>query len=357
MSEEESESAPLLCDAKLCFDPSFGTIEHKKRWKETESIEIYNEEHPSIKKAAYLLRDAVILSKSTTTFAHTDYLLSSKSGTQVEDRGIASVSRLMRKILVHPAISFAVRVCIIGTVLLTFFEPPSWCRGMEGGCEEILNKKGVPLFYTDDTEAKIQSYYPNTNTMLLSLRDSFIAESCFVSFLFLHTFLCFAKDKFSVERFFYVNVGRLELDDISKRRMRMASMYRYIRVVTLALLVKGLVTFYLGNPNRPYAALLRIILFITYSEGLQIEIMFVRHIIPAVVTIFVGLCMVILFYGLIGVAAFNGTKEGDLHFSSLIEGMLLICIIFVPAELCESKHFLDNRSLDSLHFHDNSHLS
>jgi len=320
------EEKPLLCDSCAPSLGKAGKNEWKLEW--TESLTVYTAENPNIKKAAFLLRDAVVLAKSASSFAHTDYLLSIKSGEESAAYSSNGISRSIRRFLINPFVGGFLQLCVAGIVLLSFIEPPSWCREFQGGCQAAMSMSGIPEFYSDDTEAKIQSYYPNTGTMFLTEQQSIKCEWCFVAVFLFHTFLCFGKDEFSVEKFFYVNVARLELDPVTKGRVRSASIFRYIRLLALIFLVKGMCSYSLGNPSRTFCIPLRIILFISYSEGLQREIMTVFELIPALVTVFLGLTMVTAFYGLIGVAAFYNTSEGTLHFSNFIEGKWKFWIIF-----------------------------
>ena len=288
---------------------------------------MYCAENPNIKKAAFLLRDAVVLAKSSSSFAHTDFLISRKSGDEADAYSSSGISRSFRRFLTKSVVSGFLKLCMFGIVLLSFIESPSWCRDFEGGCQAALSSEGVPAFYSGSSEAKIQPYYPSTRTTFLTEQQSIKIEWFFIGVFVFHTFLCFGKDDFSVEKFFYINVARLELDPVTKRRVSNASIFRYIRLLSLIFLVKGMCSYSLGtlgNPNRPFSVLLRIILFISFSEGIQNEIMTVVAIVPALATVGMGLAMVLAFYGLIGVAAFYNTPEGNLHFSNFIEGEHII---------------------------------
>jgi hypothetical protein len=315
------EVTPLLCDS---CTPAVGRGS-KKEWRLewTESLTVYCDENPSIKKAAFLLRDAVVLAKSSSAFAHTDYLIFSNSGNEANAYSSSGISRSFRRFLTKSLVVGFLKLCIFGIVLLSFIEPPNWCRDFEGGCQATLSMEGVPAFYSDSSEAKIQAYYPSTRTTFLTELQSIKIEWFFIGVFVFHTFLCFGKDDFSVEKYFYINVAILDLYPVTKRRVRNASIFRFIRLLALIFLVKGMCSYSFGtngNPDRPFSVLLRIILYISFSEGIQSEVMTVVEIIPALATVGLGLTMVLAFYGLIGVAAFYNTSEGTLHFSYLIEG-------------------------------------
>lgn len=324
--------------------------------EETESLSLFLAENPNIRAAAFLLRDAVLLAKSTSSFAHTDIFISLKP----ELRTSHATSRFFRRILTSSLVKVCLRLCITGIVLLSFIEPPSWCRDFEGGCQAAMSAQGVPAFYSDSSEEKIQPYYPNTGTVWLTEGQSIRLEYLFVGVFLLHTLLCFASDGFSIESFFYINSLRLELDSLSARRIRNASMFRWVRVCTLFLLLKGMISFSLNSPNRPFAAFLRMVLFVTYSEGLQSEILAVIEIVPALANVGLVLIMVIAFYGLIGVAAFYNTSEGLQHFSNLIEGNdyhILSCSnLYIVPTLCINVFFSYHRGLEPVYINDNSDL-
>eukprot|EP00557_Chaetoceros_sp_GSL56_P008415 CAMPEP_0176506338 /NCGR_PEP_ID=MMETSP0200_2-20121128/16977_1 /TAXON_ID=947934 /ORGANISM="Chaetoceros sp., Strain GSL56" /LENGTH=835 /DNA_ID=CAMNT_0017905957 /DNA_START=250 /DNA_END=2757 /DNA_ORIENTATION=+ len=331
-----SESTSLLLSDSC--SPYLG---QKKRnaWslEETESLSLFTAENPNIQTAAFLLRDAILLAKSTSSFAHTDVFVSVNKPETLSSYSTATSShksRFFRRILTSSLVRAFLRLCMVGIVLLSFVEPPSWCRDFQGGdgggdvggggsCKAAMSAQGIPAFYSDSSsEVKIQPYYPNTGTVWFTEEQSIKIECFLVGMFLLHTLLCLAADDFSIENFFYIGVLRLELDTVSARRIRNASIFRWVRVLTLCLLVKGILSFSLmSNPERPFAVFLRMILFITYSEGLQSEIMTVMEILPALFSVGLVLSMVIAFFGLVGVAAFYNTSEGSEHFSNLIEAL------------------------------------
>lgn len=308
-----SESSPLFSDT---FAPYLGQKTRTWSIDESESLSLLAAENPNIRRAAYLLRDATLLAKSTSSFAHTDVFLSVKPETQV--------SRMFHRILSSSFVQMYLRLCVTGIVLLSFVEPPSWCRNIQGdgdgSCKTIMSAQGIPAFYSDSSEAKFQQYYPNTGNVWFTVDQSVRIECFFVVMFLLHLSLCFATADFSIEKFFYMGFLRSDLDKVSTRRNRNAYMFRWIRIVALFFYVKGIFSFSNGNPQRPFASLLRMLLFITYSEGLQMEIVTVMEIIPALVSVVLVLVLVIAFFGLIGVAAFYDSSEGLKHFSNFIEG-------------------------------------
>lgn len=308
------ETSPLISKVGESCGPRIGEKRWDPEWNETLAA------HPNLTDAAFLLRDAIVLAKSNSTYAHTDYLISSNPNQAVESQ--SRFSRFFLKILTNPLFEKLMRVCIIALVSLTFIEPPSWCRnfnvGEVQGCEAAMSAAGIPAFYSDDTEEEIQPYYPNSGTTILTAATSLRLEWFLISLLLLHTFLCLGKDRFSLDNFFHITSARMCPDPLQKSKLRNASIFRAIRVIALSMLVIGMLVY---PSDRPFAALLRIFLFIAFSEGVQNEIIVVLQIIPALASIGLVLAMIISFYGLIGVAAFYNTSEGTQHFSNFVEAV------------------------------------
>ncbi len=288
----------------------------------------HSEEHNDITTAAFLLRDAIILSKATSLFAHTDYLVSTNPITS-SGASMNGCSKVSRMILTNPFVTSLLSLSVISLVAISFLEPPTWCRDFqntqdpsaEGGCKAALYMRGTPAFYIDDTETKSQYYYPSVRSDYLNAHQAFVVESVLVALLCLHTFLCIAKDGFSLRNYLMLNFKGEGVDTLTSKNMKNIRVFRIFRFVSLILLAKGLLLGQSSSALRPMAIFLRIFLFISYSEGVQRELMIAIEIIPSLLSVGVVLFMVIAFYGMIGVAAFYGTKEGDLYFSNWIEGI------------------------------------
>jgi len=283
----------------------------------------YTNDHSEITKAAYFLRDAVVVSRSASLISHTDYLISSQTTNSSSGR----FSKWCRKALKSQLVTTVLSLCIVSLVFISFIEPPSWCRDFVTddssqplGCKATLAMQGVPAFYSDDTEDEIQFYYPSIRIEYLSISQAYVLECMVTIFLLLHTFLCFGKDSFSLSHFFMLDFDASQVDSLTAKKVKNIRAFRIIRMITTILLVKGLITFPLDD-SRPYAIFYRIFLFISYSEGVQRELLIAIKIIPSLFSAAVVLFMVIGTYGLIGVAAFYDTKEGTLHFSNWVEGI------------------------------------
>ena len=312
----------------LCSPSDLPIPFKRKAWSDDDTSEllIYTKQHEEVSEAASVLRDVILLCKSSSELAHTDHSISrlSRSNGRYE-----KVSGFCSKMINHPFFSEVFRASILGLILLSFFEPPTWCRGFDdgntasgNGCELALNMKGIPTFYSDDSEAKIQDYYPNTGTNIFDVWQSLKLEWVFMVIILTHTCLSYGKDDFSFSNFFILKqFAPNQLDTLTSKNLKVIRVVRIIRVVAILLLLKGMILFSLFNEERHFAVFLRMALFITYSYGILRELLVAVEVIPSILSVSAVLLMVNVFYALVGVASFNGTREGDEHFSNLIEGM------------------------------------
>ena len=310
----------------------YGEIKKALSWSQ-EVMSSRSVEHSDVTAAALLLRDAVVLSKDTTLMSHTDYLTSATATSEAVSENSKLMIKTARRILNLRFVSTLLTISIIGLVTISFIEPPAWCINFTSydstsnstleGCSAALNMKGIPAFYVDDTEAKIQDYYPSTRIDYLSVKEAFLFECFFVFYITLHTLLCIAKDKFSLRNFLMWDFNFEKVDNLTVKRVKQIRIFRALRLVCLAFLVKGLLVQALFSPlqHKVFAVYLRILLLISFSEGVQRELIIALKMIPSLSSVAVVLFMVISFYGLIGVAAFYGTKLGDQHFSNWIEAI------------------------------------
>merc|ERR1719223_2365733 len=168
-------------------------------------------------------------------------------------------------------------------MLLSFFEPPSWCRGFSDGndnpfdgCKTALVSKGEPAFYINDSESKEQDYYPNAGITFLTVGQAFYLETVFLAVILIQTLLIFGRDGIFFKDFSSLNLNALTMDNL-----RITYVVRIIRLITILWLVFGLIT--AGLDSRPFAIFLRIILFITFSQITQQEIITSVQMIPELV--------------------------------------------------------------------------
>jgi hypothetical protein len=254
------------------------------------------------RKAAYLIRDAIHLSNSYSSIGK--YLPVSKS-----------------------PFRFLLQLSIVGLVLLTFVEPPAWCEELsttaDMSCDKLLSLRGKPLFYVDKTESALQDYYPNTGTIFLSTKQSLCIEFTFLTVIAIHTFWsCYAhaNDRRRTDKMFTAGVSRNSSVDpslIKRKRMKAIVYFVAIRILSLLLLLKGMLT----TSIRPAAFLYRMLIYISFSEGIQAELFIISKIIPSLLTVGLGLLIVIIIYAMVGVAWFHGTDEGAIYFDNIVDSM------------------------------------
>lgn len=301
------------CSPLLICDPYVTS----KEWSEdrTESLQKYSQNF-EIKSAAYLLRDAVLLSNSSSPYDYVDdYNRRLVSGV------VDSRSDLCRRILCLPMVQMVTKISVYGLMLLSFFEPPSWCRDFPDGddnqfdgCGAALASKGEPAFYIDDSEAREQDYYPNMGINFLTVSQAFSLEAIFSIVILIQTLLIFGRDGFFFKDFSSLNLNTLTMDNL-----RITYVVRIVRLIAILWLVLGLIT--AGLDSRPFAIFLRIILFITYSQITQQEIVTSIQMIPELVGVSFVLFLCTIFYAFVGVAAFYDTEEGTQFFPTLVDGM------------------------------------
>lgn len=312
----------------LCSPSDIPIPFRRKAWSasETEELLVFTEQNEEVSKAANLLRDVILLSKTSSELAHTDYSISRLSRSNGK---YVWLSGWCSKIVNHPFFLAVFHTCVFALMLLSFFEPPAWCRDFddgdtdsENGCELALSMKGVPAFYSDDSETRMQDYYPNTGTNILTVSQSLKLEWFFMIVILTHTTLCFGKDDFSLKNFFLIgSYQSFDLDTLTSKYLKVIRVVRIVRMGAILLLLKGMIAYSFSSGIRPFAIFLRMILYITYSYGVLRELLVAVEVIPSVLSVAAVLLMVNVFYALIGVASFSGTREGDEHFSNLIEGM------------------------------------
>ena len=276
----------------------------------------------------HILRDVILLSKSSSEIQHTDNTVSRLS--QFQGGKLRSdVSRWCNRLVTHCFFASLLKVSTFGLILLSFIEPPTWCRDFDdgddngyNGCAYALTLKGTPTFYSDETETGDQDYYPNTGTVLLTLRQSLVLEWMFMTYIVFHTLLSIGRDGFSLRNYFALHSYHpSQVDELTAKNVKVIQIVRLVRVTAIVLLLKGMLAFSILHNERPFAIFLRMILFITYAYGILRELMVAVEVIPAMLSVSVVLLMVNVFYALIGVAAFSETKEGKERFPNLIDGM------------------------------------
>jgi hypothetical protein len=255
------------------------------------------------RKAAYLIRDAFHLSNSSNSIGKN--LPVSKS-----------------------PFRFLVQLSIVGLVLLTFVEPPAWCEELstttETSCDQLLSFRGKPLFYVDKSENVLQDYYPNTGTIFLSTKESLYIESIFLTIIAIHTFWsCYTRTIYIQKKnkiFSSKEAVRNSPNDpslIQRQRMTVMMFFVALRIVSLLILLKGMLTTHI----RPAVFMHRMLIYISFSEAIQAELLIISKIVPSLLTVLLGLLIVITIYAMVGVAWFHDTIEGAFNFDNLVDSM------------------------------------
>jgi hypothetical protein len=145
--------------------------------------------------------------------------------------------------------------------LLTFIEPPYWCRDSDlflaqnttidevdkfGSCGVLLNAKGVSA----DGETYVD-YYPNSNVMWVTIEDSRAVEWVCLSIVTFYLILKFGRDGFESKRFLFNGYSRS---------------IRLLQCCLVIFLFRGLLTQY-----TEYSAFVRLLLLGTFMRDFQRE--------------------------------------------------------------------------------------
>jgi hypothetical protein len=193
--------------------------------------------------------------------------------------------------------------------LLTFIEPPPWCQsggvtdennGRVHDCQALLSARGAPADNSTDTHVE---YYPNSQSLLVTKSESHRIEALCMALICSYLILRVGRDGMSLSRYLRQGPSRWN---------------RVVQLLSLFLLTVGLAT-----GHTMHHAYVRLALVMTLNNfGTQREIRALIGMIPDVSQILVLLALLILFYAWFGTVMFLGTEEGNLHFPSLVEGMV-----------------------------------
>ena len=326
----QKECTPLLpsfTNTKSCLeeekDIHNGTKEELDYLKD--SVMIKN--NGRVKLAASSLRDASILTQSDNTALNiTDqyyYRI-------LKNESVTNISKICRRILTYQLVAIVTQACVIGLTLLSFIEPPTWCRNFTRngesnnviiGCDVAMQIQGKPAFFSDDLEQEEKStvyYYPNAGISLLDLQQSLMMERL-IYLVLAHTLISFGSYNFSLKKYFALEV--LDSPDvITKRSFKTTSVVRIVRLISIIALINNR---HLNNDEKRslFSVIFRIILFITFSDAVQQQFIFSAKVMTSLISVSAILLLIIFFYGVFGVVLFYGTKEGDDFFSNLLDSM------------------------------------
>jgi len=290
-----------------------------KDWSEgrNNTLRTFSINNGEVTSAASYLRDAILLTKSTSVLESADQYY------KVQLDEDSTISQLSRRIIKYRLVKSLVHACALGLIFLSFIEPPSWCRTfddgddiIENGCDLALKKKGIPSFYSNDSEEEIQDYYPNAKSNLLSVHQSLFIERLLVLVISAYFIMSFASYNFSMRKYFAMDVYSTKSNALIVKNLKMSSAVRIARLISILLLIFGL-----RSVERPFAIYLRMIVFISFSETAQQQFLIASKLVPALLSVSTVLLFVITFYGIIGVFLFNGSVEGSEFFPSLLEAM------------------------------------
>jgi hypothetical protein len=205
-----------------------------------------------ISPAAHLIRDAVLGEKGTPYEAWYDPYAN-------PDQPFKNfVCVLFGRVLSHRWMLRVLRGAAWTLVLLSFIDPPHWCRNSDldivqvgednkfGTCGVIMKTRGTASDGEEDVE-----YYPNTDSMWLTVKQSEQLEWVCLGIITAFIILQFGRDGFELNRFFFPGHVRRK---------------HSLRLFLLPCLYYGLLT-----RNTIYSPFFRIVLLGTYLKNFQKE--------------------------------------------------------------------------------------
>lgn len=245
-------------------------------------------------------------------------------------RNVTSV--LCRRLCVYQPLLTLLNFVAWTMLLLTFIEPPYWCRrseeNPERSCAILLRAKGVPVGVENEAEIAVEvEYYPNSHAMLIDEGQSRQIESICVFVVIVFLLLRIGRDGFSLKCYFRKGPARWN---------------RVIQLVSLCFIVAGLWKDHFGY--RPYARLA--IVMSLDNFGFQRELRDLVKVLPRVFQILALLGLLILFYGWFGTVMFSNTVEGKISFSNLIESI----VRSLPAPISQWNEIVYYCSYSGFHF-------
>jgi hypothetical protein len=324
-NQRATEESPLMesssSHSNRLFHRSSSLVESIFHVTETERQEAL--QHKGVGQAAFLIRDAVIgSSENPSEGAYDPY--------KNPDRpNMNQISIFCRRVCsLRPYRRFLDTILWI-LILLTFFEPPNWCRYLiregetidedfvltVGRCHELMAARGPAA----GNSSLVVDYYPNTSTStLLTARQSHIVESICLVCLWTFVLLRIGRDGFSLRRFL---------------RRGPAQVARYLSFVSLSCLSLGLIYDMCTqmDKKRPLTPYLRMLIFVSSNRDCLREVKTLLYMMPEVTNVLIILFLFIGFYAWIGVVAFYGSEEGTTVFPNIVDGMWSLWIATTTA--------------------------
>lgn len=230
--------------------------------EEKDRLKLFN--YPGVSAAAFLIRDAALgLVQNPSEGAYDPY-------DHPESPNLNAFSVLCRRVCSKRLFQQFIDLTVIVLLLLTFFEPPHWCRYFvregevvdvnylmeDGRCKELMESRG-PKIGSNGTE--IVEYYPNFHATFLTIAESQIIELICLTFLWAYFILKVGRDGLSLFRYF---------------RLGPAHFARLSEFIGISLLSIGVIfdLFTALDAARPLKPYLRLLLFVAKSRLCLCEI-------------------------------------------------------------------------------------
>lgn len=279
-------------------------------------------EHPGVGKAAFLIRDAVLgTTESSCDGAYDPYQ-------HPECPRINAFAILCRHICSSRAFRHFKYVVLCVLVLLSFIEPPMWCRYLVSSnqitndnndhetwtCQEYMSARGPPAGGGEEEF----DYYPNTSTTFLTVQQSNFVELGCLLCLWIFIGLRIGRDGLSLQRYLRPGPARL---------------VHRTEFATLSFLTIGLMydIFTVEERKRILAPYFRIILFIAADRDCIREFYTLLHMLPEVANVLFLLFLFVSIYAWVGVVAFYGSDEGVELFPNILDAMFTLWIATTTA--------------------------
>lgn len=219
-------------------------------------------------------------------------------------------------ILCHQAenqISGLLTVTMWVLVLITFFEPPHWCRGLDLETDHAFGSCGAVLDARDPSDETIE-YYPNYGLMIMSEKQAHILQLICIFILSSRLFIRIGRNGFELWRFFHPEVRFIN----------------GLRILMLLLL--------LPQGGSMYHPFFRLLLLGTYLKECRKEFASLVQLIPDVVSIMVIVAVIIGFYSVVGVLIFDVSEQGQRDFPNWIEGVWTLWICLTTANYPDGEY-------------------
>eukprot|EP00566_Odontella_aurita_P021592 CAMPEP_0113532676 /NCGR_PEP_ID=MMETSP0015_2-20120614/4191_1 /TAXON_ID=2838 /ORGANISM="Odontella" /LENGTH=217 /DNA_ID=CAMNT_0000431663 /DNA_START=138 /DNA_END=788 /DNA_ORIENTATION=+ /assembly_acc=CAM_ASM_000160 len=158
---------------------SKGFFDLRLKWTDSLRHKAADSYHGNAYPAAFLIRDAILgTGADMTGVVRAAGAYDFNPHSDENHPLVNQISLVCRWLLAREIVYNITHIASWVLVLVSFFEPPSWCRnyttasGDVLGCEALLSARGPPAF---GDEEDVQ-YYPNTGTALLTVDQSLVID-------------------------------------------------------------------------------------------------------------------------------------------------------------------------------------